>query len=259
MTRLLYPALALTAAAALFAATPAEAQRAIRAGQTLEGRLDASDPTLGDGSHYEMWAFEGRRGERVSVTLRSSDFDAYLAFGDIQGDECDCETDDDGAGGTDARVTMTLPRDGTFHIRANTLAEGETGGYTLTVEDLGEAPQPTVRRVRVGQTVTGRLDASDAVAGDESFYELWTVRGAAGERLVITLRSGDFDAFLGWGTLGDGGWSEMESDDDGAGGDSTDSRLEVTLPESGEYAIRANTLSAGESGAYTLTVERAPR
>ena len=31
--------------------------------------------------------------------------------------------------------------------------------------------------------------------------------------------------------------------------------LEVTLPSDGEYVIRANAFSAGETGAYTLRVE----
>jgi len=244
------------ALAAACAAIPAAAQQTVSLGQTVRGRIETSDPALDDGSHYDIWNYRGRAGERITITLRSSDFDAYLAFGKIAGGECsdDCKTDDDGAGGTDARITATVGAAGTYQIRANTLSEGETGAYTLEVQ--AAPPAPAIRSsgtVAVGQTVRGTLDASDPQAGDDSYYDLWTFRGTAGQRVTITLRSSDFDAFLGWGRMDGGEWSEMESDDDGAGG--TDARLEVTVGEAGVYTIRANTLSGGETGAYTLEVQ----
>ena len=92
------------------------------------------------------------------------------------------------------------------------------------------------------------------MAPDDSFYDEWTFTGRAGDRVVITLRSGDFDAYMSFGRQGDE-WDALESDDDSGGG--TDARLEVTLPANGIYVIRANTLSSGETGAYTLILERA--
>ena len=37
----------------------------------------------------------------------------------------------------------------------------------------------------------------------------------------------------------------------------TDSFLELTLPEAGEYVIRATTFGSGSTGRYTLRVETA--
>jgi len=244
------------ALAATCAAVPAAAQQTVTLGQTVRGRLEASDPKLDDGSHYDIWNYRGRAGERIVVTLRSSDFDAYLAFGKISGGECsdNCQTDDDGAGGTDSRVTATIGAAGTYQIRANTLQGGETGAYTLEVQ--AAAPAPPVRTsgtIAVGQTVRGTLDASDPKADDDSHYDLWNFRGTAGQKITITLRSSDFDAYLGWGRMNGSEWTHMESDDDGAGG--TDARLEVTVGQAGVYTIRANTLSGGETGAYTLEVQ----
>ncbi|HEU4456372.1 MAG TPA: hypothetical protein VFR81_25115, partial [Longimicrobium sp.] len=223
-------ALALAACAAPLAAAPAAAQQTITLGQTVRGRLDSSKPTLDDGSHYEIWNYRGRAGERISITLKSADFDAYLAFGKMQGGTCsaECETDDDGGGGTDSRVTVTLGETGVYQIRANTLSEGETGSYTLQVSAAEPAaPVRSSGTIAPGQTQRGRLEAGDPTADDDSFYDLWTVRASPGQRLTITLRSSDFDAFLGWGRMDGGEWEEMESDDDGAGG--TDARLEVTV------------------------------
>ena len=248
----------LCAAGCIALAAPAHtaAQGTLAFGETVEGELTASDPTLGDGSHFDLWRFEGTAGRRVVVTLRSADFDAFLAVGSTAGEGCDaCELDDDGAGGTDSRVRMTLPRTGTYEIRANSLGSGETGRYTLTLEDAGTAPPLRARgEIRPGQTVEGELDAGDPEARDGSYFELWTYRGRAGERIVVTLRSDDFDAFLGWGRLEGSEWTAIDTDDDSGGG--TDSRLEVTLDATGVYHIRANSLFEGETGRYTLTVER---
>lgn len=243
--------------AAALAAAPAATQETISFGETVRGALTSDDPVLGDGTHYDLWRFEGTAGRRVVVVLRSGDFDTFLTVGSTAGDDCeDCQTDDDGAGGTDSRVRMTLSRSGIHEIRANALFEGETGAYTLTLEDAGEAP-PLVARgeIRAGQTVTHELDEGGLSDDAGSHFELWTYRGEPGERIVITLRSDDFDAYLGWGRIVNGQWEELDADDDGAG-EGTDSRLEVTLGDDGVYQVRAGALFPGETGAYTLTVER---
>ncbi len=114
----------------------AEGSRVLRPGRTVSGSLSGSDEMLGDGSYYQDWALMGQGGDNVTVTLRSSDFDAYLMVrqgGDI------IESDDDSGGGTDSSITFTLPSTGTYTVRANTFVGGETGGYTLTVESGGSA------------------------------------------------------------------------------------------------------------------------
>jgi hypothetical protein len=247
-------------------ASPADAQiREIAAGQTVTGRITSADPVLGDGSHYHMYVYRGRAGEQISVVMRSTDFDAFLSGGRMEGGALVVEVfDDDGAGGTDARLDATVGRDGTYHIRANTLEGGETGAYTLRVDrSSAAAPAPNggtpppaagdVRRIAMGQTVSGRLAASDPVLGDGSHYHMYLYQGQQGERITVTLRSGDFDAFLSGGSADADSFED--SDDDGAGG--TDARLVATVGRSGAYLIRVNSLEGGETGAYTLTVERA--
>ncbi|HEX8358549.1 MAG TPA: PPC domain-containing protein [Longimicrobium sp.] len=229
---------------------------AIRVGQTVNGTLAPSDPKLEDGTHYDLWRFTGRAGQRVEAVMRSTAFDSYMAVARMKGGELEVlGSDDDGAGGNDARVRVTLPADGEYLVRANSLTEGETGAYTLTLGMAPAAPPaPRPQAVRAGQTVSGSLAESDPKAGDESYYDAWVYEGRAGERLRITLRSTAFDAFLSVGQgLGEA-FDDIETDDDGAGG--TDAQVEITLPRAGSYVIRANTLTAGETGPYTLTVTR---
>lgn len=246
--------LALFLGAVCLAPTPAAAQRFVSAGQPVSGRLSTTDPTLDDGSHYQIWSYRGRAGERLTIVLRSDDFDAYLAFGKEAGDACaDCETNDDGGGGTDSRIRVDLPESGVYQIRVNSLSSGETGAFNLSVTS-GVATAPAVKgEIRLGQSVEGTLEEGDDEADDGSYAEHWTYRGPEGQRVVITLRSDDFDAFLGWGRMVGGDWQQLESDDDGLG-DGTHSCLAVTLGDDGAYTIRANTLSPGETGSYTLAV-----
>src|ERR1043165_755375 len=70
-------------------------------------------------------------GEQLTITLRSDDFDAWLVLDDPNGPMF--EHDDDSAGGTDSRLTVTLPPDGRYVILANVVQSGKTGSYTLTL------------------------------------------------------------------------------------------------------------------------------
>jgi hypothetical protein len=251
---------------ALLAATAvqAAAQGPIRPGQTVRGELTASDPKLNDDTHYDMWRFRGEEGHVYAVTLRSDAFDAYLAVGSSAGNGCDdCESDDDGAGGTDSRVEFRAPANGAYEIRANSLMEA-TGAYTVELEDLGEGAQPAhahddgasveAMPIQAGPAVEGELTEDDVKANDDSFYDLYVYRGRAGETLTITMASDDFDTYLSVGVLQDGEYAQMESNDDGP--DGTDSELTVTFPEDGEYLIRANALVPDATGDYTLQITR---
>lgn len=276
----------LSAALLTCAAVPAVAQGTIRPGQTVRGELSSSDALLDDDSYYDVWRFRAQAGHVYAVVLRSDDFDAYLAVGSSAGADCDdCEYDDDGAGGTDSEVVFRADAGGMLEIRANSLAAGETGAYSLMLEDRGENAEVPVRDdeyedeyeddlelpmmdeemasmeivgtpepLRRDRTVQGELSEDDPQAADNAFYDLFSYRGRAGETITITLRSEDFDAFLTVGRRVDGFMEVMETDDDG--GDGTDSQLTITLPETGEYLIRAHSLFPEETGAYTLQITR---
>ncbi len=259
---LLVPALCLTAASL-------SAQAVLRPGTTARGELRSGDLKLDDDTYADLWRFTGVAGQPVTVTMRSSDFDTYLVVGyfDDAGTFKILQSDDDGAGGTDSRVTLGLPRDGEFIARANTLSKGETGAYTLDLEpasELAPAPRPAAAsrslgaypEIAIGQLVRGALESGDEKLADDSYADTYRFRGTAGQRVLISLKSQAFDAYLSVGRAENGRFTEIESDDDG--GDGTDSQLELSLPATGEYLVRANTLMEGESGAYVLQVQQSP-
>jgi len=65
----------------------------------VDGRLDTGDAQLTDDSYFDLYVYRGQPGEAIVVTLRSSDFDAYLQGGSASGADVTMEdSDDDGAG-----------------------------------------------------------------------------------------------------------------------------------------------------------------
>lgn len=244
---------------ALLAAAPAAAQPTIQPGQRVAEELSASDPTLNDGRHFDVWRFAAQPGHVYLVTLRSSRFDAYLAVGSHVAVDCDdCMANDDGGGGTDAALRFTPRAAGTYEIRANSYAAGQTGGYELTLRDEGVPgdglrPPPVV--VLAGDTVQGRLEPGDETyGGGHAFTDTYVYNGRAGETVVVTVRSDDFDTEVAMGRPTHTGCRPMDSDDDGGGG--TDSRLELTLRQDGPYHIHVRTARVDGQGAYTLAVAR---
>ena len=103
----------------------------IQPGSPISGTLGSDDPVRDDGSYYEAFQLNAQEGARLVITLQSEDFDPYLVLVSPSGE---LEANDDEAEGVlNSRLETTLDESGTWLIVANTLREGETGDYRLTV------------------------------------------------------------------------------------------------------------------------------
>jgi hypothetical protein len=128
--------------------------------------------------------------------------------------------------------------------------------FLIAAALLAAAPLAAQTPISVGQTVSGSLDEGDPQLETGAFYDSYVIRGRPGERVLVRMRSEDFDTYLRWGfEAEDGVWDEVGSNDDG--GDGTDSRLVVTLPSDGEYELRASAFGEEEGGAYELELSPA--
>lgn len=108
----------------------------IRRGQTATGTLRQGDPELEDGRWHDVYAYTGRAGERIRISLSSDEFDTVLILGRIvDGEFRELETNDDAddGDGTDSRITIELPEDGRYVIQATSFREQTEGAYRLTV------------------------------------------------------------------------------------------------------------------------------
>lgn len=227
----------------------------IRVGQSVSGSLAEGDPGVFGRGRFRVYRFQGTQGQRLLATMRSGDFDTYLIVGRVVGPLMDeLRSNDDAGDGTDSRVRVTLPEDGTYYVVAQSYSEDGTGSFTV---DLQTAPEPTTgqpRRVTFGQAATGELTETDLVEEEqERIYDAYTFTGRAGQRIVARMESDDFDTYLNLGRMEDGEFQSIATDDDG-GEEGTNSRLAHRLEDDGEYVIRASSYGA-EGGAYTLTVE----
>jgi hypothetical protein len=217
----------------------------------ITGRLSSSDPTFNGRGSFAAYQFDARAGDRLLVEMRSDDFDAFLSIAGQVGQLTDViATDDDGGGGTDSRLLFRAPADGRYFLIAQSFSPESSGAYRL---QLSRAPEPAAARairVEVPALVEGRLRDTSPILADESRYDLYTFRGRAGQRVVITMRATEFDSFLSLLRAGDDTESPLATDDDGAG--DLNARIRFRFAADGDYMIHAGSLGATAEGAYTL-------
>ena len=229
-------------------------------GDTVTGAVDETTPR-------GQFIFSSVAGTHVVVTLTSDDFDTYLVLLDSAGNVL--AEDDDSAEGVNSQLEFTLAEDGDYTIIATSLREFlsdgasfEAGNFTLMLA-VGEAPPATPTPVPPVATpeaeITGLISVGETVAGtvtEDVPSHTYIFNANAGERVIITLVSDDFDTFL---TLLDVHGDELQTDDDSAG--NLDSRIgPIELPEDGTYTIVAASYGQANGriaalGAYTLSLE----
>jgi len=238
----------------------------LSSGSLVNGVLQSGDLVRTDGTFADGYLYRGQAGEQLTITLRSNQFDTWLVIDDP--DSSFRETNDDGDGGTNSRLTVTLPRTATYVIAANSLSKGATGSYSLSVRsnragstasaagsggsgELSALYRQGVPRIAIGQSLSGQLSSGDFLRTDGTYADGYLYQATAGEKLKITLRSKEFDSWL---VVDEPNGPFRETNDDGGG--ETDSQMIVTIPRTGLYLIVANTVSKGTTGAYTLTLTR---
>jgi hypothetical protein len=226
-------------------------------GESMTGELAETDPALDDGkgAYYDLYRVTLRKGQRITIDMTApGDLDSYVAIGRMDGDTLAVlENDDDGGGDKNARLRFTAKDDGAYIIRAQALDANSTGTYTLKVAERA-VRAPTIANLASNVLTNGELTDSDDEADDGSLFDAYRITGRAGEKITVTMRSSAVDSYLVIGRMTDGEWTQIAYDDDGAGGNHA--RLEHTFDEGGEYIIRANTVGAGKTGAYTIRLER---
>ncbi|MCB1670276.1 MAG: pre-peptidase C-terminal domain-containing protein [Gammaproteobacteria bacterium] len=162
---------------------------------------------------------------------------------------------DDGGEQLNSRTVFTAPSSGTYYLAAGAFAQS-TGSYALrivdveaSVDDYGNTSS-TAAVVEIGEIAKGEIESAEDrdwfsvdLEGGRTYRIDLEGRSTSAGTLPDPLFYGIYDAAgeLIAGTL----------DDDG--GESMNSRLEFTVPESGTYFLEAGAYELG-IGTYTLTV-----
>jgi pimeloyl-ACP methyl ester carboxylesterase len=229
------------------------ARTPITVGRTVNGLLADSDCEAPHraGRKADLYTFTGSAGQRVTITLTSTAFDAYLVL--VGPNNAVLDEDDDDGGGSNARISFTLPSAGTYTIEATAFANSQRGDYTLKLE-AGTCPAATIS---FDTPINGALSDDDCNAphragrrADSYTFTISQAQFSQNRRVTIALSSTAFDAYL---ILVDRNNRVIASNDDSGG--SNDARIyDFALPSEGTYTIEATCVFSNERGAYRLTL-----
>ena len=220
-----------------------------------------------DGMSWETsYRFRGSAGDTVTVTMSRAggDLNSYLFLLDENGQVL-YEDDDSGGENGNARMTYTLPADGSYLIQATRFGQeqGTTSGSYL-LELFSDSPPPAepaepdipaeyagLPKISIGETV-------EATLSDARYMDVYVFNGTAGDSIVIEMESlnkGESNALDPLLILLDAQRVPLAEHDDIVDGQERDSRIEFVLPETGYYAIVATRFEQAEgasSGPYAL-------
>ncbi len=209
-----------------------------REGQSVTGSLGSGDQiNPHDGSFLDEISITAQPGQILIAAMESEAFDAYLEVVDGQGQVI--AFDDDSGPDVNALLAVRFPDGGTYTLRATSFEPESTGDYQLT---------HVLTQLDWQESHSGRLQSGSAQHPDDgSWMDEYPIAARAGQVLIASMTSPDFDAFL---QLLDPSGEVMAWDDDQGGG--TDALMIAFLPRTGTYTLRANTYEPGEKGAYVL-------
>jgi hypothetical protein len=219
-----------------------------------DGRLEAGDPTLSGGEHYDTYTVDVQAGDWIEADLTSSEFDPYLVLRAPSGAT---EQNDDFEGST-ARSYLRVQagESGAWQVYVTSYAGGETGRYRLALHAGDDAPacEDCGETVPVAEGAAPRYERGELRSGDATltsgeFYDTFEVEGRAGQPLVLDLRASGFDPYL---ILKLPGGDQIDNDDHE--GDRTRSLISTTLPAAGTYQVFVTSYQPREAGPYDLTI-----
>ena len=225
-------------------------------GETIHGILDDQD-LLYQGRLFDTYTFEGIEGQEIFFNLSSSEFDAFLWL--LNGEGEVIAIDDDTSDMMGALISgFSLPYTGTYFIAVGSHDAGETGAYTLS---LNEAPWVNYsgdpEEIFIGKQVSGRLTNSSSQFRTGQFFNVYRFEASPGQAISIEMQSEQFNSYL-W--LLDSNGRVITVNDD-KNGQSTAGSSEIVFfpPISGSYFIGASSSEPMEMGKYELTLKTTPQ
>jgi hypothetical protein len=217
----------------------------------IDDKLAASDPKdakLKD-SAAKRHKLKLQAGVTYVIDLTSKDFDAYLRLEDTDGQPL--AEDDDGGGGTNARLFFIPRTTGEYTIVA-TAYRPKLGKYHLTAQQA-HLPSTALKLEAGAASVKDKL----AVTGSRSPFsphnscKIYRVELKADTTYRVDLDSSDFDAYL---VLSDDRLLVLGRDDDKGG--KSNSLLRFECKQDGAYYLVASGLGQ-PLGAFELKIRAA--
>jgi len=227
-------------------------------GNAIAAVLTAADNTLPDGSYYKAYQFQGQAGQSLVIEMRGNAIDPYLVLFDPTGRKV--AEDDDGGGGKNARLTVTLSSTGKYTLYANSYEVGQTGSFTIAGTIAGrlsnnftsQSPSEPTDDRRIILQKNGVLGTQSRVfARDGSLFEAFSFNGQAGQIVQIELVSSDFHPYLVLFAPN----SKVLQENNGLPSRKNAS-MTLQLPLTGTYRTIVNAFDRTGKGAYKLIIKR---
>jgi hypothetical protein len=213
---------------------------------TVTAALSSIDCTFFDGSFIDYYQMTTASQQAVRITMTAATFDAFLFFNTDTG--VPVAGNDDDATSTNSEMKIIVAP-GSYVVGANSYDPGSVGAYTLVSQPIAsDIATCTVWFITPAVLTNQQLAATDCNSG--GFYaDLIAVFLEGGRSYTFTSTSTAFDAYL---ELLDGNGGLIAGDDNSAGG--TNARITFTPSASDVFLLAPQSVLAGATGAYTLTL-----
>lgn len=224
----------------------------LTSGEPVAGTLTTDDgQNFKDGSYVDLYAIQGLEGDRVSISVSSTSFDAFVTLFDPYG-ELVASNDDYMDMGGDAGIDVTLYVDGAYLLVVSGYSQWDTGDYTVELR-TGASGSPTASgSVEVPGAIESQITPDmplhpNGYVGPTEYFGFEVSEEAL---VLFTLTSLDFDTVL---TIYDEFGNEIGQNDDY--GFNSDSQLALPLVP-GSYVVAVSSYYTGAGGHYSLTVDK---
>ncbi|HET9450947.1 MAG TPA: hypothetical protein VFO83_08705, partial [Aggregicoccus sp.] len=164
-------------------------------GQSLQAEIAPGDMQGDLGRPVDQYFIRGKRGQRVTLEVRGDSMAMFVQVkAPAKGPELSEASERAGAA---LLFTRTLPADGDYLVTVSS-NEGvrKFGTYRIALrEERGRwtppRTEPRVEELTLGQEVEGTLRHDDAIDENWDTFRRYRYRGAAGQRVLFTVRSED--------------------------------------------------------------------
>lgn len=152
--------------------------------QIFNGHLESSDTARPDGAWYDAYSFEAADAQHVLIRMEAPDFDSFLIVRSPSGIET---VNDDFESSNVSQLDFFAADGGTWTVWASAYSGGLGGAYSLEI---------TLGGIGTIETLTGRLDPTDAVALKGEYFDTHLVHVESPASFAVELISYGFDGYL---------------------------------------------------------------
>lgn len=234
----------------------------LTAGQTVDGRIDNTDYSPGQGYHMDIYVIQLEAGVNYRFRVAGTGFNADVSVFSAEGnpvEDCLYESDaglfiiqvaetasysvvvgaSENAGGAYQLVSDTV-------VEAPTQRPGQAGDSEQEMAEDAVEGGTAIAPPADAQRFEGELNAEDIVSDTGKFFSFLSMELSQGQTYHFMIESPDMGVFLNMQD-NDGNNVTLDAVEDAGG------YIRMTAPADGNYSLLIVAREAGTSGSYTIT------